>query len=187
MQLWSTDFFSKIYDHAIELYFWSIFKNWTKIYIRTIWNWTKRYILPRDHHFSMRFIESWISRDKLHFCSTSKLSEYVLLVRFYLESGPKLQFNHVVRNFGKRQWTKTHVKMLCWAKNHCPAYNRRRSYQKIVNLNLSFWSSHSFCCATGHLLLALLYLIFSSTLGTLITTRKLQNSENISFFKIFKI
>ena len=30
------------------------------------------------------------------------------------------------------------------------------------NLNLSFRSSHSLCCATGHLLLALLYLIFSS-------------------------
>ena len=119
-----------------------------------------------------------MSRDKLHFWSESELFKSALLVHFYLESGPKLQtrswrwtesaFQSRDHKFRIRQWTKIHVQILYWAKNHSTRYNRRRSYPRIVYsyLNLSFRSSHSFCCATGHLLLALLYLIFSSVSNT---------------------
>ena len=62
--------------------------------------------------------------------------------------------------------------------SHC-TLGIKNSSEISYNLNLSFRSSHSLCCATGHLFLALLCLLFSSLRNPNHKTRKLQNSENI--------
>ena len=70
--------------------------------------WVKPSTSPHSKDNTVKVMEKWWSRDKMHFWSNFKLFDFALLVQFYFDSGTKKDMH--IRTI--LNWTKSVIKIL---------------------------------------------------------------------------